>query len=139
MLAARRGGGRQEQGQQAGEAGSALDPDEIRELVLKLARENSWGYSRILGELKKLGVPKICRPTLVNILKAEGLDTGPKRGEGTWDEFIRRHAETLVACDFFSKTVFTANGFVQMFILFFIHVATRRVHLGGVSANPDRQ
>jgi putative transposase len=55
---------------------------EIRDLVLKLARENGWGYTRILGELKKLGVRTISRSTVVNILKSEGIDPGPKRGEG---------------------------------------------------------
>src|SRR5581483_8936074 len=102
--------------------GRPRTPEEVRELVLKLARENGWGYTRILGELKKLGARKICRSTVVNILKEAGLDPGPKRGEGTWDEFLKRHAETLWACDFFSKRVWTAGGFVEMFVLFFIHL-----------------
>jgi len=52
--------------------------------VFKLARENHWGYTRILGELRKLGYMKISRQTVVNILKREGLDPWPKRGPGTW-------------------------------------------------------
>jgi hypothetical protein len=70
-------------------------------LVLRLARETSWGFTRILGELKKLGAGTICRSTVVKILKEHGLDPGPKRGEGTWDEFIKIHAQTL--CDTPSK------------------------------------
>src|SRR5688500_17285250 len=100
-----------------------------------LARENGWGYTRILGELKKLGVRKICRSTVINILKEHGLDTG----EGTWNEFLARHVQTLWACDFFSKKVWTGFGFVEMFVLFFIQVGTRRVIIPGMTANPDTE
>jgi putative transposase len=95
------------------------------------------GYTRILGELKKLGI-RVSRSTVVNILKEAGLDPGPKRGEGTWDEFITRHAQTLWACDFFSARTWTLRGVVEVYILFFIHVGTRRVLIAGVSTNPDR-
>jgi putative transposase len=111
--------------------------EEVRELVLKLARETGWGYTRILGELKKLGVGKVSRSTVVNILKANGIDPGPRRGPGTWDEFIKRHASTLWACDFFSKKVWTCSGLVDVYVLFFIHVGSRRVHIAGVTAHPD--
>lgn len=118
--------------------GRPKTPDDIRDLVLRLARENAWGYTRILGELKKLGVRKICRSTIIKILKDNGLDPGPRRGEGTWDDFIKRHATTLWACDFFSKKVWTMTGLVDVFVLFFIHVGSRRVHVVGMTANPDR-
>ena len=110
---------------------------DIQSLVLRLARENAWGYTRILGELKKLGVGKISRSTVVNILKENGLDPGPKRGKGTWHEFVRRHAETLWACDFFTKKTWTFGGLVDVYVLFFIHIGTRRVHIAGMTANPD--
>ncbi len=84
--------------------------EDIRTLVLKLARENGWGYTRILGELKKLGIKTVCRSTVVNILKEAGLDPGPKRGKGTWDEFVKRHAATLWASDFVSVRTLTAPG-----------------------------
>jgi putative transposase len=98
-----------------GNPGRPRTPDDIRQLVLKPARENAWGYTRILGELKKLGVRSVTKNTVRNILKAEGLDPGPKRGEGSWDEFIKRHAATLWATDFFSKKVWTA-GVWSMFL-----------------------
>jgi len=63
------------------------------------------GYTRILGELKKLGIESVTRNTLKNILKRNGYETGPKRGHGTWDEFIKRHAKTMWQCDFYSKKV----------------------------------
>jgi putative transposase len=75
----------------------------IREVIVKLARETGWGNTRILGELKKLGVRTVSRSTVVNILREHGIDPGPKRGEGTWDEFVKRHAQTLWACDFFAR------------------------------------
>ena len=110
----------------------------IRALVLRLARENDWGYTRILGELKNLGVRKICRSTVVNILREAGLDPGPKRGEDTWDDFIKRHAATPWSCDFFSKHVWTLRGWVEVYVLFFLNVETRRVHIAGLTAHPDR-
>jgi putative transposase len=102
-----------------------------------LARENGWGYTRILGEINKLGVRSVARSTVKNILKENGLDPGPKRGEGTWDAFVRRHAATLWATDFFSQKVWTARGMVDLFILFVIHVGTRRIHIAGITTNPD--
>ena len=107
-------------------------------MVIKLASENDWGYTRILGELKKLGI-QLGRSTVVGILKEQGLDPGPKRGEGTWSEFVRRHAETLWACDFFSKKVWTLGGLKDVFVLFFINIKTRRVHIAGLTTNPDNQ
>jgi putative transposase len=110
--------------------------EEIRKLTIKIAKENGWGVTRTLGELAKLGI-FIGRSTVRNILLAAGLDPGPKRGEATWDEFIKRHAQTLWATDFFSKKVWTMRGLVDVFILFFIHVGSRKVFFAGVSAHPD--
>ena len=110
----------------------------IRELVLRLVRENDWGYTTILGELKKLGVRKICRSTVVYILRDAGLDPGPKRGEDTWDDFIKRHAATLWSCDFFTKPVWTLRGVVEIYVLFFLNVETRRVSIAGLTPHSDR-
>jgi len=109
---------------------------ELDDLVLQLAQENHWGYTRILGELNKLGI-KISRSTVVNLLKAHGIEPGPKRGEGTWNDFLQRHAQTLWATDFFSKKVWTMRGWVKVFILFFIHVGCRKVYLAGMTVHPD--
>jgi putative transposase len=111
---------------------------EIGVLVLRLARENSWGYTRIHGELKKLGLASISRSTVVNILKAEGIETGPQRGEGTWHDFVQRQTATLWACDFFTAKIWTLKGLVACFGLFFIHVSSRRVCLAGLTTNPTR-
>jgi len=118
--------------------GRPRTPDEIRDWVVRMARETGWGYSRIIGELKKLGIRAIAKSTVKNILKEHGLDPGPKRGEGTWTDFLKRHAATLYACDFFSKKVVTLRGVVEVFVLFFIHVSSRRVHIAGMSTKPTQ-
>jgi putative transposase len=117
--------------------GRRRSPEQVRKLVVKLAKENGWGYTRLLGELKKLGVQSISRSTVKNILRENGLDPGPKRGAGTWDEFIRRHAETLWQCDLISKRALTARGIKELFVVVFLHVGTRRVFLSPATARPD--
>ena len=101
--------------------------EEIRELILKFAHETGWGYTRIMGEMKKLGVKPPSRTTVKNILKDNGFDPGPTRGKGSWSEFLAMHADSLWQCDFFSKRVITRFGLRQIFVLAFIHVGTRRV------------
>jgi len=89
-----------------------------------MAHETGWGYRRILGELKKLGISAIAKSTVKNILNEHDLDPGPKRGEGTWTDFLKRYAATLCACDFFSKNVVTLRGVFDGFVFFFIHVSS---------------
>ena len=110
--------------------------EDIRKLIIKLAKENEWGYTRILGELRKLGITSVSRNTVKAILKENGLDPGPARGKGTWDNFLKIHAATLWQCDFFSKKVLTPKGLRDVFVLVFLHVETRRVF---VSPAPSRQ
>lgn len=111
--------------------------EEIREIVLKLARENEWGYTRILGELRKLGINSICRQTVKNILKENDLDPGPLRGKGTWDEFLKIHAATLWQCDFATKKVWTIRGCVDLYFLVFIHLGTRRCWISPCTLHPE--
>jgi hypothetical protein len=94
-------------GKQPGKRGRPRTDKEIREIIVRLAKENGWGYTRILGELRKLGIRRASRSTVINVLKQHGLDPGPQRGEGSWDEFLKIHAKTLWACDFLSKKVCT--------------------------------
>jgi putative transposase len=70
-------------------------------------------------------------------LQENGFDPGPKRGRGTWHDFIEMHRKTLWATDFFTKTVWTKRGPVTYFVLFFIHLYTRKVHIAGMTPNPD--
>lgn len=120
----------------AGNRGRPKTAEDLRKLILKLARENDWGYTRIMGELKKLGIKPPSRNTVKNILKKAGLEPGPSRGEGTWDEFLTRHAATLVQCDFLNKRIWTAKGLRDVFVLVFLHVGTRRVFVTPTTTNP---
>jgi putative transposase len=109
----------------------------IRELVIQIAKETGWGYSRILGELRKLGMGRISRQTVKNILVEHGFDPGPRRGRGTWSEFLKIHADTLWQVDFFSKRIWTLQGPRQAFAMAFVHIATRRVFVTHAICQPD--
>ncbi len=116
--------------------GRPRTPDEIRQIILRIARETGWGYTRILGELKKLDI-HVSRSTVVNILRQASLPTGPERGEATWDQFIRSHAETLWACDFVQQRVLTLKGWKDAYLLVFVNVATRRAIATTSTEHPD--
>ncbi|MBE7466253.1 MAG: transposase [Planctomycetes bacterium] len=118
--------------------GRPKTPEAVRALVVQMARENNWGHGRIQGELKTLRI-YLSRNTIKSILKQHGLDPCPKHTRGNWVDFVRRHAQTLWACDFVSKKILTQSGLVDCFLLFFINVATRRVHLAGVTVNPSEE
>jgi len=110
-----------------------LDPA-VRELVLRMARENSkWGCVRIQGEIRKLGI-RVGATTIRSLLRRAGLGPAPRRGGPSWAEFLRAQAEGIVACDFFTvETVWLRT----LYVLFFIEHGTRRVWLAGVTAHPD--
>ena len=62
---------------------------EVRELIVRLARENpSWGYLRIVGELRKLGVT-VSAASVRNILNDVGLPPAPQRDRQSWRSFLR--------------------------------------------------
>src|SRR6185436_9574950 len=91
---------------------------DIRELVLRMARENrSWGYTRIQGALANLR-HEVSRGTIANILREAGLDPSPERRKGmTWKEFLRVHWSTMAATDFFTVEVWTPVGLVRYHVL----------------------
>jgi putative transposase len=112
----------------------------LREFVVHLAKENAgWGYRRIIGELRKLRL-RIGRSSVRRILKDEGLTPSPMRrgraAETTWRKFIRLHVNTLVACDFFTKSVITPLGVQLAYSLAFIHLGTRKVFLSPPTYHP---
>lgn len=110
-----------------------LDP-EIRDLVVRLGRENPrWGCIRIRGELAKLGV-RVSATTIRTLLRASGIGPAPRRDGPTWSEFLRSQAQGILALDFF--TVETA-WLCTLYVLFAIHVGSRRVHVLGVTRSPD--
>ena len=114
--------------------GRPRTPAEVRGRVVRLARENpGWGYRRIQGELVGLGI-KLAASTVWTILKEEGIEPAPKRLEASWAEFLRRQAASILECDFLTVDTLFLKRF---YVLFFIGLATRRVHLAEVTTNPD--
>ena len=107
---------------------------EIRDLVLRLARENPrWGYPRMVGELKGLGIT-ISATTVRAWLRAAGLGPAGKRRETTWREFVRAHRHSLLAVDFFTVETICLQ---RLYVLFFIELGSRRVHVAGCTPNPN--
>ncbi|OGV67441.1 MAG: hypothetical protein A3K19_15330 [Lentisphaerae bacterium RIFOXYB12_FULL_65_16] len=111
-------------------------PPEIENLVLRLARENRrWGYDRIADAVNQLHPDaQISDQTVANVLKRHGIAPSPeRRRNSTWHEFIRSHKDCLQACDVFTAEVLSKRGrLVTFYVLFFIHIGTRRVVLGGL-------
>jgi putative transposase len=111
---------------------------ELEDLVVKMAKENrGWGYDRLAGALAHLGY-EISDQTVGNILKRRGIPTAPERRKTTtWKAFIRTHMDVLWATDFFTTEVWTLGGLVTYYILFFIHLESRQVHIAGVTPHPN--
>jgi putative transposase len=114
--------------------GRPLTAAEVRELVVRLARENpSWGYRRVQGELVGLGI-KLAASTVWTILKEAGIEPAPRRLEQSWAEFLRAQAASILECDFLTVDTLFRKRF---YVLFFIELGTRRVRLAGITTNPD--
>ena len=83
----------------------------IRELTLRMAKDNAgWGYTRLVGALANVG-HTVARTTVAKILKAAGFAPAPERPT-SWRTFLKAHADTIAAADFFSAEVWTARGLV---------------------------
>jgi putative transposase len=107
---------------------------EVRELVLRLARENPrWGYQRIVGELHGLG-HTVSASLVRNLLRHADLGPAGERGGLSWREFLRAQAQSMLAVDFFSVETVSLR---RLYVLFYIELGSRRVHLAGCTPNPD--
>jgi putative transposase len=105
-----------------------------RQLILRLAAENpSWGYVRIHGELVGLGIP-LAASSVWNLVHRDGIEPAPRRASGGWREFLRQQAAGIVECDLFTVETLWLR---RLYVLFFIELRRRRVHLAGVTANPN--
>jgi transposase InsO family protein len=106
----------------------------VQELVIRMAKENPpWGYIRIQGECRKLGI-RVGASTIKRLLLREGLGPAPRRDGPTWSEFLRSQATGIIACDFFTvETMFLQ----RFYVLFFIEIATRKLHVMPSTRNPD--
>jgi putative transposase len=103
-------------------------------LIVRFAGENrAWGDGKIQGELLQVG-HRVSRATIKRVLRRQHLAPGPRRGSTTWRAFVAQHRAQLLACDFFTvDTLFLQRRYV----LFFIELGSRRLHLAGCTAKPD--
>jgi putative transposase len=117
----------------AGRAGRPPIRHEVRALALRLARDNPrWGYLRIVGEMKGLGVT-VSATTVRTWLRQVGLGPVGSPGGTTWRAFVRAHRHSMLAVDFFTVETIWLQ---RLYVLFFIELGSRRVHLAGCTANP---
>jgi putative transposase len=105
-------------------------------LIVDFAENNAWGYVRIAGELTKLG--HAVSPSHVrDVLQKNGIPPAPHRKGMSWKDFIQSHMESTWATDFFTEEVWTPAGLTTCYVLFFIHLGTRRVRIAGSTPHPD--
>ena len=110
---------------------------ETEVLILRLAEENAtWGYWRIAGELKKLG-HVASKSHVRDVLRRHGIPSAPNRKGLSWKQFIQSRTDVAWATDLFTEEVWSLDGLVTCYVLFFIHLGTRRVHVAGCTPHPN--
>jgi putative transposase len=106
----------------------------VRELVLRLARENpSWGYLRIVGELRKLGIA-VSATSVRNILAKAGVPPAPQRDRLSWRTFLRAQGESFLACDFLTVDTVWLR---RVYVLVFLSIGSRRVEYFACTSKPN--
>ena len=106
----------------------------IRKLVIGMPTDNpAWGHRRVQGELVRLG-HQIAASTVWQILRAAGIDPAPRRPGPTWKQFLTAQARGMLAADFVHVDTVPLR---RVYALIVIEHGTRRVHLAGITSNPD--
>ena len=112
--------------------------DTIRRRIVRMATEHrAWGDTRSRGARGTLG-HQVARGTIANVLTERGLEPAPERTKRTtWRELLAAHGDVLAAADFFTVEVWTPRGLTRFTVLVLIHLASHRVQIAGISAEPD--
>ena len=111
--------------------------EKIAELTVRMAKENpEWGLTTIMGALANLG-HEVGRGTVSNILKEHGIEPAPERSKGMpWSTFLKAHWDSMAATDLFTVEVWSRFGLTRYYVLFFIKLSDRRVHVAGITPHP---
>jgi hypothetical protein len=110
-------------------AGRRRDP---RARAPPRSREPALGYQRIAGEITGLGLV-VSATTVRKILREADIGPAGRRGGLSWRAFLRQQACSILAVDFLTVATIALR---RLYVLFFIELGSRRVHLAGCTANP---
>ncbi len=111
--------------------------EEIAKLTVRMAKENpGWGLTTIMGALANLG-HEVGRGTVSNILKEHGIEPAPERSKRMPSStFLKAHWDSMAATDLFTVEVWSRFGLTRYYLLFFIKLSNRRVHVAGITPHP---
>jgi len=111
---------------------------ELDALIVRRAQDNrSWGYDRIVGALATLGLT-VSAQTVGNVLRRPGIAPAPERQTTTpWQECIRTHLAVLVAPHCCTAKVWTLGGLVTYYVLFVLHLGSRKSQVAGITPHPN--
>jgi transposase InsO family protein len=112
-------------------------PQQIRDLVVRLAQENAaWGYTRIRDVMRHLG-HEIGRTTVQRILDEDGIEPAPERRKHMpWSTFLNAHWGAIAAMDFLKVEVLSLRGPVRYAVLVAMDLQSRRVNIAGILPEP---
>jgi len=109
--------------------------EDVRDTIIRIRKETGFGYTKILQELRRMGV-HVSRQTVKNVIVAAGLEPTPGDHPDTWHKFIKRHADTLWQCDFACKKKLTMKGRLDVYFMVFIHIGSRQIWISPCTENP---
>lgn len=111
--------------------------DEIAQLTVRMAQDYpGWDYTTIRGALHNLG-HVVAREMVRNILKEHGIEPAPERSKRMpWPTFLKAHWNSMAATDLFTVEVWSRFGLTRYYVLFFIKLSNRRVHVAGLTPQP---
>jgi putative transposase len=108
---------------------------DVRDTIIRIRKETGFGYTKILQELRRMGV-HVSRQTVKNVIVAAGFAPTPGDHPDTWHKFLKRHAQTLWQCDFACKKKWTMKGLVDVYFMVFIHLGSRQIWISPCTENP---